>query len=318
MSRCRWFAALLVLAGSVVPALGQTKLEWKFKEGDKGKFYQEITTETKQDMTISNQKINQTQKQTFYFSWLPVSEDKKEKTWTLKQTIDGVKLDIEIGGQHITYDSTQDTSASNPLSDFFKQLVGSEFKLTIGENMKIKGKIEGKTEFIEKLIKNNNQMEQLLKQILNDDAFKQMADPTFAALPDHPVNKGATWERESNLDMGPIGKYKIKNVYTYEGPNKDKLERITVKSTLTYTKPDKPGQLPFKIENAELKTKKSSGEILFDPKVGRVVSSKMDLEIGGTLDINIGGMTTKVELNQNQKTEVKTSDKAFISKKKDK
>jgi hypothetical protein len=318
MSQCRRFAALLVLFGLVAPVLGQAKdkpveLKWKFKEGQK--FYQEISTVTKQEMTFSSQKITQTQSQTFYFSWLPESFDKKDKTWKVKQKIEGVKLEIEIGGQKITYDSTKDTTTSNPLSDFFKQLVDSEFTLTIGEDMKIK-KIGGKDKFIEKLTKANNQMEPLLKEILSDEAFKQMADPTFAALPDQPVAKGATWDRETTLNMGPIGKYRIKNTYTYDGPDKDKNEVISVKSTLTYTKPDpgKAGQLPFKIENADLKSKKGTGKIVFDPKAGRVVSSTMDLDIGGNLDISIGGMTTKVELTQNQKTTVKTSDKPLLKK----
>jgi hypothetical protein len=275
-------------------------------------------------MTISNQKINQTQTQTFYFSWEPVSFDKKEKTWRVIQKIEGVKLEIEIGGQKIVYDSTKDTGTTNPLSDFFKQLVDSQFTMTIGDDMKIRGKIEGKDEFIQKLIKNNAQMETLLKRILNDEAFKQMADPTFAALPDHAVNKGATWERKSELDMGPIGTYKITNTYTYEGLDKDKkYDRISIKSNLTYVPPgaagSKAGQetnLPFKIENdSKLEKKKSSGEILFDRKAGRVASSTMDMDISGTLNINIGGTVTKVELTQTQKTAVKSSDKSFITKK---
>jgi hypothetical protein len=314
----RWYAALLVLVSVAVPVYAQAvNLEWKFEKGKK--FYQKITTTTKQDMTISNQKITQTQTQTFYFSWEPKEYDKKAKTWTVTQKIEGVELSIEIGGQKIVYDSTKDAGQANPLSDFFKQLVDSEFTMTIGDDMKIKGKIEGKDTFINKLIKNNQQMEPLLKEILNDEAFKQMADPTFASLPGKPVKKGDKWTRESDLNMGPIGKYHITNTYTYQG-EKDKKHRITVESKLTYTAPDNKagqGNLPFKIEpdSTKLDSKKSSGEILFDLKTGRVTKSTMNMDIEGTLNINIGGMTTKVELKQSQKTEVETSDKSFIKKK---
>jgi len=310
----RLFAALFVLVGVVLAAAAQTKLEWKFTEGDKGKFYQTVTTKTKQEMTITGQKITQSQSQTFIFSWTPKKYDKEKKTWTIVQKIEGVKMEIEIGGNKISYDSTKDSGQNNPLGEFFKQLVDSEFTLTLGEDMKIQGKVEGKDAFVQKLTKANAQMEPLLKEILSDEALKQMADPTFGALPGKGVKlaKGATWERDSELNMGPIGKYKTKYTYTYEGKKdaKDKLERIKVATKLTYTPPDPKSQpqLPFKIIKADLKTRKASGHIDFDPVKGRVVNSEQVLELDGSLDIEIGGMTTKVELNQTQTTTVKTTD----------
>jgi hypothetical protein len=304
--------ALVVLA---LPAFGQ-KLEWKFKE--KTPFYQEITTKTVQEMKISQQTINQTQTQTFWFSWEPIKFDKEKKTWTIKQRIEGVKLDIQIGGNTISYDSSKDTGQNNPLAEFFKQLVDSEFIITVDQNMKIQGKIEGKDKFIEKLTKANAQMEALLKEILNDDAFKQMVDPTFSALPTEEELKKKEWTREATLNMGPIGKYKTKYTYKYEGkdPSKKDLDKISVTAKLEYTKPDatKNAALPFKIEDAKLESKKSSGSIQFDTKEGRIASSTMDLEIGGTLKIAIGGMTTDVALTQTQTVTVKTSDKPQIKK----
>ena len=48
-------------------------------------------------------------------------------------------MDIEIGGNKIVYDSTNPSAgtSNNPLQDFFKALVGSEFKLTISPEMKV-------------------------------------------------------------------------------------------------------------------------------------------------------------------------------------
>jgi hypothetical protein len=317
----RLFAALLVLVGLVLASPAQTtKLEWKFTEGDKGKFYQTVTTKTKQEMTITGQKITQSQSQTFIFSWTPKKYDKEKKTWTVVQKIEGVKMEIEIGGNKISYDSTKDSGQNNPLGEFFKQLVDSEFTITLGEDMKVQGKVEGKDAFVTKLTKANAQMEPLLKEILSDEALKQMADPTFGALPGKDVKlaKGATWDRDSELNMGPIGKYKTKYTYTFEGKkdDKDKLYRIKVVTKLTYSPPDPKAQpqLPFKILKADLKTKKASGTILFDPVKGRVASSDQVLELDGSLDIEIGGMTTKVELNQTQTTTVETSDKNPIKK----
>jgi hypothetical protein len=313
----RWLAALFVLVGlaGVASAQKAVKLEWKFEK--EKPFYQEITTKTKQVMTISGQKIDQTQTQTFYFSWTPEKYDKSKKTWTVKQKIIGVKMTIEIGGNTISYDSVKDAGQNNPLGEFFKQLVDSEFTLTVDDKMKVT-KVEGKDKFIDKLAKANAQMEPLLKEILTDDAIKQMADPTFGALPDKPVKKGDTWERSSTLNMGPIGKYETKYTYTFEGEDKNKAT-IKVKTTLKYTPPSAgtQPQLPFKIKKADLKSnpKDTSGSIVFDTSKGRIDKSTMKLKLTGSLDIDIGGQETKVTLEQDQTTTVTTTTVSPIDKK---
>jgi hypothetical protein len=298
-------------------AYGQDKatLQWKFEKGKP--FYQEMTTETTQAMKVMGMDVNQKQKQTFYFSWTPVEQ--KDKDWIVKQKIEGVKMDIEIGGNKISYDSTNPGTSNNPLSDFFKALVGSEFTLTITPDLKVT-KIEGREEFLKKLVSANQQMEPLLKQILSEDALKQMADPSFAAIPNKEVKKGETWKRESKLNLGPIGSYENLYEYTYEGKdekNKD-LDKISVKTTLKYVPPGEGAGagLPFRIKSADLKSKDATGTILFNSKLGRVESSEMSLTLEGKLSIEIGGQTTEVELNQKQKTTVKTSAENPIAPKK--
>jgi hypothetical protein len=303
----RWLAALLILAGSAVSARAQdaVELKWNF-EKDKS-FFQEMNTEAKQTMKVMGMDITQNQKQTFIFSWTPKEQD-KDKNWTVVQKIVGVKMEIEIGGNKISYDSTRDVGTNNPLAEFFKALVGSEFKLTIGPDMKVT-KIDGREEFVKKLVQANQQMEPLLKQILGEEALKQMADPAFAAVPDKPVKKGDTWTKESKLNLGPIGNYSTTYKYTYEGPQ-DKLHKIKVETTLVYQPPatSAAGGLPFSIKSADLKSKEATGTILFDKEKGRVDSSEMNLKLEGKLQIDIGGMTTEVELAQTQKTTIKTSD----------
>ncbi len=309
MQHRRWLIGLFAAAALLVPAFAQenkpANLAWKFEAGKT--FYQTMTTETKQSMKVMGSDVNQNQKQTFYFSWTPVKQE-TDKSWTIKQKIEGVAMDIDIGGNKITFDSTKDQNQSNPLSDFFKALVGSEFTLTVSADGKVT-KVEGRDEFVKKLTQANTQMGPLLNQILSDEALKQMADPTFAAVPNKEVKKGDTWNKDSKLAMGPIGSYTTKYTYTAEGPQ-DKLQKIGVKTDLTYQPPaDNPaGGLPFKIKGADLKADKATGTILFDPEKGRVDSSDMSLELKGKLSIEIGGQTTDVELSQTQRTTVKTTD----------
>lgn len=288
-------------------------LAWKFEKGKI--FYQTMTTSTNQTMKVMNNDVKQDQKQTFYFSWEPKEQDKDGK-WTLKQTILGVKMDIDIGGSPIRYDSTskEGNNASNPLSEFFKALVGSSFDVTLDPKTLKITKIAGRDEFVQKLVKANKQMQPLLEKILSEDALRQMAEPTFAVVPsDTNVEKGKTWKKETTLDMGPIGKYKNEYTYKYEGPDdKDKkLDKINVETKLTYQPPEKQesvGGLPFRIKSAKLESKDSKGGVWFNRDKGRVEKTDMSVTLEGTLEIEIGGQQTKVDLSQKQDTKVETSD----------
>jgi hypothetical protein len=315
--RCRWFVVIPVLGLLVAGARAQAPvdLKWKFEKGKP--FYQEMTTDTNQKMVVMGQTINQVQKVTFYLSWTPVEQDPNTKAWTVKQKIDGLRMEIEIGGNKIPFDSTKEMGGANPLSDFFKALVGSEFTLTIDKDMKIV-KIEGRDEFLKKLIKENQAMEPLLKVILSDEALKQMSDPAFAVIPDKPVKKGDTWEKKSTLNMGPIGSFDTTYKYTYDGPDEKKLHKIKVDTSLAYKTPgpNAGGALPFKILKADLASKESKGEILFDSEKGRVANSNMTMKLAGTLNIEIGGMASDVTLDQTQTTTVKTTDENPIPAKK--
>jgi len=291
----------------------KSAMEWKFEKNKT--FYQTMTTNTNQTMKVMNNDVKQDQKQTFYFSWTPLEQDKDGK-WTLEQKILGVKMDIDIGGSPIRYDSTgkESSNASNPLSEFFKALVGSTFKMTLDPKTLKITKIEGREDFVKKLVTANKQMQPLLDKILSEDALRQMAEPTFAVVPSESnIEKGKTWKRETMLDMGPIGKYKNEYTYKYEGPDdKDKkLDKINVETKLTYQPPEKAegvGGLPFRIKSAKLESKESKGGVWFNRDKGRVEKTDMTVKLEGTLEIEIGGQQTKVDLTQTQDTKVETSD----------
>ena len=338
MLQRRTFAALSVLcvaAGAVqmalvaladepkppappAPAADKANLIWKF-EKDKT-FYQKMTTETHQTMKVLTNDVTQTQKQTFDFSWTPTAQNGDD--WTVTQKIVGVQMDIDLGGSKITYDSTKTEAQNNALGDFFKALVGSEFKLTLNmpkEKQITVTKVEGREDFLKKLTSANQQMKPLLDQILSDEALKQMATPTFAALPNKEVAKGDTWKATTTLDMGPIGKYENTFTYTYDGKNTDakddaekKWDKIKVATELKYTPPDEKAQsggLPFKIKSADLTSKDATGTIYYDPDKGRIARSTMSLQLNGKLNIEIGGQATEVKLDQKQDTNVETTDK---------
>lgn len=301
--------AILLVAMPQLDLRAQDKgvtLKWKF-EKDKS-FFQKMTTDTNQTMKIANADFKQTQKQTFIFQWTPTKVE--EKAVVLTQKIVGVQMDIDIGGQKITFDSSKEKQANNNLNDFFNALKDSEFTITLDPTTMKVTKVEGRQAFIDKLAKTNPQMKPLLDQILSEQSLTEMAEPAFAAVPGKEVKKGDTWSRESKLDMGPIGKFQNSYKYTYEGPA-EKLEKIKIDSTLVYKEPTEQGGvggLPFKIKSATLKSNSAAGTVLFDPAVGRVSKSDMSVDLKGELQIEIGGQTTLVDLTQTQKSTIETSD----------
>jgi len=318
VSQRRFVLSLLVVAVAGLPLLGQeADLTWKFTK-DKA-FYETMTTTTRQTMKVQGNDVVQDQSQTFYFSWVPKEVDEKANKVVLTQQITGLKMNITIGGSKITYDSTSKenpTGTTNPLNKFFDTLKGATFTVTLDtKNMKVTD-IAGHDEFVKKLSDANPQMKPLLEKILSKKALQDMAEPLFAALPGGKTAKGKDWSRDTSLDMGPIGSYTTKYGYKYEGPDKDKNEKIAVTTKLEYKAPtgQDGGNLPFKIKTADLKSKNAKGSVLFDVKKGRLEKSEQSLELEGNLDIEISGMSTKVELKQKQETTVTTSDQPQVKK----
>ena len=269
-------------------------------------FHQELTTTTKQTMKVMGQTVEQNQKQTFIVLWTPKEKD-KNGNFVVTQKIVGVKMDIDIGGNKIAYDSTNQNQPKNPMTDFFSQLLNKELTFTISpDKMKVES-IEGRNEFIKSLGDTNPQMQSLLKTILSEDALKAMAEPTWWALPEKGVSKGDTWNRESTLNLGPIGTYNTKFDFTYAGKQSN-LDKIDIKTTMKYTAPTDTAGLPFVIKRAELKSTEGSGEALFDASKGRFDNTKVNMKLDGTLVIEVGNMSTDISLNQNQESTSKTTD----------
>lgn len=300
---------------TATPSGAKVDLKWKF---DKDKvFYQKMVTKTTQAMKVMGNDVNQTQNQTFYFSFKPiaVSDDKV----TIEQEIIGVAMDIEIGGSKISYDSTKDQVANNPLGEFFKALKGSKFTIEYDRKKNEVTKVDGRDQFIGKLVTANPQMKPLLETILSKDALKEMAEPTFAVVPGKAVAKGEKWTRKSNLNMGPIGQYENVYTYEYEGSDKD-LAKIKVDTQLTYKEPGDTagaGGLPFKIKSAKLKSTQTPGQSLvtFNTKTGRLERSVTKVELKGELTIEIGGQNTTVNLSQTQDSTIETMDEDPTKKK---
>lgn len=275
---------------------------------DKAYFYQEQHTNTKQTMKVLGQEVIQDQDQTFLIKWT-VKEKEKDGTFVVTQEIVGVEMTINIGGNKITYSSkTPDANQpKNPMTDFFAQLRKNSLTFYISPDLTVK-KIDDREKFIKELGAINPQMQGLLNAILSDDALKKMAEPTWYAYPSKgeiPASK--TWQKKSELNLGPIGKYNTTFDFTHEKSEAGK-DTIKIKTKLDYTAPADKAGLPFIIHSADLKTDSGTGTAVFDRKSGRFDSTEISMNLKGTLEIEVGSMKTKVDLDQKQTAKSTTSD----------
>ena len=289
------------------PGKGDIVFEAFNKKGTK--FYQEQKTKTKQEMKVMGQVVIQEQTQDFLIEWAPAEKD-KDGNYVVTQTIKGVKMNINIGGNKISYDSTG-AKQKNPMTDFFEQLTKQELKFTIKPDLSSVVSIDGRKKFVDELGAINPQMQSLLNTILSDKALQKMAEPTWYAFPagGKLPAVGGNWTRKSDLDLGPIGKYDTEFKFIYNGP-KGATETFGVETKLTYTAPDAGSKagLPFTIHDAKLTADKGTGTAIFDREKGRFSSTDIKMNLSGTLTIEVGSMKTTVELSQTQEASSTTYD----------
>lgn len=315
------FTILTLFAVSLF-ASAQDKQKFEAKYEKDKPFYQKLTTKVEQTLKVQGGSADVPLKheQTFFFKWTPITVDKDKVV--AKQLIEGVRFRMDIAGQTVEFDSTDPNPSGgtgNPgLSEFFKNLVGIEFTVTFGKNGVVE-KVEGKEEVLKKLSAVNPQIEQVLRRVLTEEALKEMTDPTAGVIPPSDKAVNETWEKKGTMSLGPIGSYDRTFVYTYKGkdPEKKDLDRIEIKSTLSYKPaPDSGDSMPFKIKGGKLETKEvKEGVALYNSKSGKVESLRLNVILTGELDVSVSNTDTKVTLYQDQRTELDTSDSTLMPKK---
>lgn len=326
--------ACLVSAGLLVPLQAQptdkddVKFEFKAfgvkdKDGKQEKvpdpFYQKLVTSTIQEMKVEKQgqpAMKQVQTQTFIIKWTPKKIE--GGNYVVDQKIEFVDMNIAIGSTTIAYNSDTKDQPKNPMTEFFDSLMNVTLTLHIDEKTMKVSKIEGSGKFVEKLGESHPQMKNLLKSILGEDALKKMSEQTWAAIPlGKTIKKGEKWSTQSDLDLGAVGLYKNNYEYVYDGVF-EKLGKISVTPSMAYVSPkSKSGKadesLPFDIKgdtilSSKKDEKKTTGTIYFDFDKGRIAKSNMKMRVEGLVIIGIGGTDTRVELTQDQESDLETGD----------
>jgi RNA polymerase sigma factor (sigma-70 family) len=281
---------------------GGVLLAWKFAKDVP--FYEERFTVTDQLIKGADTESRQAQAQKFFFRWLPAEQD-EDDNWALRQKVLGVRLDLEIGGNRISYDSTQKNTATSPVAELYQALVGAEWTVTLNKALRAE-KVEGRDALLKKLSA-NPAVQTLLPEVLGESALRDLAEVPFAALPEVPVRPGDSWSRKSKTTLSSFGECRKTTTYTYEG-KQGALDRIKVDIALKCSPPPGGGSLPFKVKLGEVTTADGGGVILFDRDKGRVARLDLTLHLKAKLTTVIAGRDTELELVQKQTTVVQTRD----------
>jgi len=155
-------------------------------------------------MTVMNQEVTQKQSQTFYISWTSKSE---RQGFVVVQKIIGVQAEHRHRRQQdqLRFHQRRSSEAKQSMTDFFNALKTLELTFTIDPKTLAIKKVEGGEKLIEKLSESTPPMKALLKNILSDEAIKQMAQPTWGAIPTSPKKVGETWNsRTSSSTWAPL------------------------------------------------------------------------------------------------------------------
>jgi hypothetical protein len=291
-----WLAALCVLGSVLAPVRGQTRLEWKWKEGDR--FYVE-TVNTLKDSTRRDEQDFKTEMQITTVDLYKV----------LRNDAAGVVLEKTTTAQRFKGSSSggadldaQRQKSADALADRLKGLV---LTITLAPDLQKVSKIDGVREFMKRVRGDENADPTRFGEIIREEQ-----ENIFAGyLPDKPVQPGQNWQRSiAHVAPDPIGNYKAEVDYSFKGKEMadgKALEHISAVWTVTFVPPKQSGGYQT---SADLKAEPAKADYFFDAAAGRLARSDRTFHVKGKVTVTGQGKTTVYDVDQTQEWRVRLSD----------
>jgi hypothetical protein len=269
-----------------VGAADQYTLQWKLQEGDT--FYNKTSIVMEQSIDAAGEAGNQT---------ITIDTVLRFKVKSSKPGTTVVEM---------TYLENKIDAPRLPGANIGDKLKGVSFTATLNDKMEVI-KLEGYDKFLEALTDGDENQKKLMKSVMPETTIRQMFGQTFVLAPGKPVAIGDTWNRTDKMALGALGSVEAKGAFKLESVKGD-IATITVKADLSF-KPGEGGDLPLKITKADLKADKFTGTHKFDMKLGRVVETRVDMEMSGTMTFEVAGKSLDVKLAQKMKAVGTITDK---------
>lgn len=152
---------------------------------------------------------------------------------------------------------------------------------------------------------------------LGEQALIKTRKNQLAALPAKAVKPGDTWKRKSVTSLGAGQNLHQDITYTYRGLQKrggKMFDKIEAKTTAAELKVAEGVQAQLKGSNVK-PSEKSVGEIWFDREAGRIVASKVVIELEGTITIAspVGDAEAGFKIRIDNTTEVKPASNSKVT-----
>ncbi len=203
------------------------------------------------------------------------------------------------GGVEIEFDSNGENTPQGTQLDFMLPLLTALSKSTTtmvydknGDVMKMEVKAEG-------LDTLDAQAKAMLGGELDSDALTEKAQNALDDFHDKPVKVGDSWESETTLDLGQGAVFELTSTQKYVGTVQQDgktLHQVEIKYTeVDFEQPAATPGAPA-VTESDLEIITGTSTLLFDAEKGRMVTSKINLEVSGEITLTIANMDLPAKL----------------------
>lgn len=260
-------AVLVVAISAASSRAAERTLRWKFKTGDSISCV--IDQQMTENMKILGNDVKITSAQVVDIRW-DINTVDSDGVASMTQTIEKIKMKVETPQGAIEYDTS-----SSKAPEGLAEILGPLFKAMVKQPMTYKMSSAGKVsdvklpaEMVEGLKKVPG-MERM-GAMFSEDGMKQMISQGALLLPTEVAEVGKSWQNESTVDQGPLGKMKTTTTYTYAGVEMHdgkEMDKIEMSLVIEYPDGDKAET------KVELTEQEGKGTIYFDNSIGRASDS---------------------------------------------
>ena len=307
MIRCFFLPTLVMLLASV-PTIAEAQVTLRHEFPDGRKSISETIIKTSQTLTLAGKELVSGSEQSLTVS-AANGERAADGTLTVNSKIEALKTKVTLpGGVEIEFDSAK-PDAPPPgtqfdfLLDIFKATTVASWESVMNNENRVVA-VKGRDAAYAGLPQN---IRDAMKTQMEPEYLKTAANDELTKLPFEPVSPGDSWERTNTVRLDSGQRFTFTNKYTYEGSvqqNGKNLERIASKTTdVAYFV---EGESPIKVLESDLKVAASDGEILFDSAFGEVVSQRSELQIKGSLKLELMEMELPGQLDLTMENNVET------------
>jgi len=299
---------VLIAVGLVVvvcpSAFAQVKLERKVREGTSHTV--EVSSRTEQKLTIAGMETDTSSDSK---TVVKATVGKRDESGNLRvqEKIASLLINTKVMGSEYIFDSANPDKVSGSVLEMMRPVHKAILRRTTttvyGKDNKV-SQIESDQEILNEL---SDEVRKLVQGQFDAERQKTAANDELEKFPADPVKKGDSWERTSKLNLGAGQVMTVSTRYTYDGEiEKDgrTLDRISSKVLTVEFALEAGSPLPFTVKDSALKPAETKGEILFDRKLGQVVSASSSIQIVGdmTFVINNTDLPSKLDLKMETAT----------------